>query len=110
MAHSVRTGGRVFNKGRVLSAQDIADLRAAGISSVIAARLEADDVDEDSAASALARACAGDNITIGAAFTGRANLFAATDGLAVIDRARVDQINLIDESITIATVPPYEPG
>lgn len=108
LAHSVRAGGRVFSKGRVLSAQDIADLRAAGIGNVIAVRLEADDVDEDSAASALARACAGENISIGAAFTGRANLFAAKDGLVVLDRARVDQINLIDESITVATVPPYE--
>lgn len=108
LAHSVRADGRVFSKGRVLSAQDIADLRAAGIGNVIAVRLEADDVDEDSAASALARACAGENISIGAAFTGRANLFAATDGLVVLDRARVDQINLIDESITVATVPPYE--
>lgn len=108
LAHSVRAGGRVFSKGRVLSAQDIADFRAAGIGNVIAVRLEADDVDEDSAASALARACAGENISIGAAFTGRANLFAATDGLVVMDRARVDQINLIDESITVATLPPYE--
>lgn len=108
LAHSVRADGRVFSKGRVLSAQDIADLRAAGIGNVIAVRLEADDVDEDSAASALARACAGENISIGAAFTGRANLFAAADGLVVLDRARVDQINLIDESITVATVPPYE--
>lgn len=109
LAHSVRTGGLVLNKGRVLSARDIAGLNAAGIKSVIAAKLETGDVDEDSAANMLARACAGDNITCGAAFTGRANLFAARDGLAVLDRARVDQINLIDESITIATVPPHEP-
>ena len=109
LAHSVRTGGRVFNKGRVLSAQDITDLQTAGINSVIAAKLEAGDVGEDIAANTLALACAGNNITVGAAFTGRANLFAAADGLAVIDRAMVDQINLIDESITIATVPPYGP-
>ena len=109
LAHSVRTGGRVFNKGRVLSAQDIADLQAAGINSVVAAKLETGDVGEDIAANALAQACAGGNTTTGAAFTGRANLFASSDGLAVIDGARVDQINLIDESITIATVQPYEP-
>ena len=109
LAHSMRTGGLVFKKGRVLSARDIAGLIAAGVNSVIAAKLETGDVDEDSAANMLARACAGDNITCGAAFTGRANLFAARDGLGVLDRARVDQINLIDESITIATVPPHEP-
>jgi molybdenum cofactor cytidylyltransferase len=109
LAHSVRIGGLLFNKGRVLSARDIADLRAAGIGSVMVAKLQAGDVGEDIAAKALARASAGANINTGAAFTGRANLFAATDGLAVFDRARVDQINLIDESITIATVPPHEP-
>ncbi len=109
LAHSLRRGDVIFNKGRVLSAQDIAVLRAAGVASVIAARLEAGDVGEDAAATALAQACAGGDITIGAAFTGRANLFAATDGLAVIDQARVDRINLIDESITIATVTPFEP-
>ncbi|MDO9458601.1 MAG: molybdopterin-binding/glycosyltransferase family 2 protein [Alphaproteobacteria bacterium] len=109
LAHSVRAGALAFNKGRVLSPQDIADLHAAGITDVIIAKLEAGDVGEDAAANALAQACAGVNIRRGAAFTGRANLFAATDGLAVIDRALVDQINLIDESITIATVTPYEP-
>ncbi len=109
LAHSLRRGDVIFNKGRVLSAQDIAILRAAGVTSVIAARLEAGDVGEDAAATALAQACAGGDVSIGAAFTGRANLFAARDGLAVIDQARVDQINLIDESITIATVTPYEP-
>lgn len=109
LAHSMRTGGLAFKKGRVLSARDISDLAAAGVSSVIAAKLEAGDVGEDVAANMLARACAGNNITCGMAFTGRANLFAATDGLAVFDRALVDRINLIDESITIATAPPYDP-
>ncbi len=109
LAHSVRAGGLVFNKGRVLSARDIADLNAAGVNSVIVAIPEAGDVGEDSAANMLARACAGNNITCGAAFTGRANLFAATDGLAVLERTLVDRINLIDESITIATVSPHDP-
>lgn len=109
LAHSVRVGGRVFSKGRVLSAQDIADLNASGVAIVIAARLEPGDIGEDAAANSLARACAGTHITVGAAFTGRANLFAAMDGLAVIDRTLVDEINLVDESITIATVTPYEP-
>lgn len=108
LAHTVRRGGLVFNKGRVLTPRDIADLHAAGIHSVIAAQLQTDDVGEDRAANALARACAGNNVTTGAAFTGRANLFAAADGLAIINRTLVDQVNLIDESITIATLLPHE--
>lgn len=47
LAHSWRAPGKSLNKGRVLSADDIATLREAGVTSVIAARLEADDVGED---------------------------------------------------------------
>jgi len=108
LAHSVRSNGLVFNKGRLLSAQDIGALIATGVDHVTVARLEAGDVGEDNAATALALACAGENVTTGAAFTGRANLFAATGGLGLFDRALVDQINLIDEGLTIATVAPYE--
>lgn len=108
LAHSLRAGGLVFNKGRIVSAQDIQDLRAAGIESVMVAKLESHDVAEDIAATEIARASAGDGIQTGAAFTGRANLFAACDGVVVIDRARVDAANLVHESITIATLPPYD--
>ena len=44
---------------------------------------------------------------------GRCNLYAETRGLAVVDRERLDRCNLVDESVTIATVTPYalvEPG
>lgn len=108
LAHSLRAGELSFNKGRTLSAGDIANMQKAGIESVVAAKLDAGDVSEDVAANAFARACAGSNINVGAAFTGRANLFAAADGVVVIDRAKLDQINLVHESLTIATVTPYE--
>lgn len=109
LAHSVRAPGLLYKKGRVLSAKDIAALQKAGVEKIFAAKLEPDDVAEDLAAGMLADACAGKNIEPGAAFTGRANLFAAADGIAVIDRALVDRLNLIHESITIATVAPFEP-
>ena len=50
LAHSVKAGHVAFRKGRRLSAGDIAALQAAGQSSVIAVRLEAEDVPEDEAA------------------------------------------------------------
>ena len=109
LAHSVRAPGLLYKKGRVLSARDIAALQKAGVEKIFAAKLEPEDVAEDLAAGMLANACAGNHIERGAAFTGRANLFAGADGIAMIDRARVDRINLIDESLTIATVAPYEP-
>lgn len=101
------TRGPVFKKGRRLSADDVRALAAAGYDAVTAAQLGADDIHEDDAAAILAKAAAGAHLDQGKAFTGRANLFAATRGIAVIDRTRLDQINLLDEAITVATLPPY---
>jgi molybdenum cofactor cytidylyltransferase len=55
----------------------------------------------------VSRALGGENLVVSAAFTGRANLFAARHGLAVVDTARIEQLNLVDEAITVATVAPY---
>ena len=109
LAHGVRTGAGAFKKGRVLSAADVAALTEAGAETVVAARLGAGDVPEDQAALRIARAAAGPGCRIAAAFTGRCNLTAAARGLAVIDRDRLDRINLIDEAVTVATVPAFEP-
>ena len=113
LAHSVRLPGGAFKKGRVLSADDIAVLRQAGIETVSGARLEADDVGEDEAAETVARAVCGPGVALGAAFTGRCNVFAEGHGLAVIDSARVDRLNHLDEAMTLGTVAPFalvEPG
>lgn len=108
LVHSIRLPGLAMKKGRVLSADDVAALRVAGIDAVVAARLEDGDVPEDAAATRIAEAARGDNVTRQAAFTGRCNLYADAGGVAVIDRARVDELNLIDEAVTIATVEPFE--
>ena len=108
LAHAQKAGGKTFKKGRVLSADDIAALETAGVTEVVAARLEDGDIGEDAAAERIAAAAAGANVTLAAAFTGRANLYADVHGVAVIDRAVLDGVNRIDESITIATVPPFE--
>jgi molybdenum cofactor cytidylyltransferase len=107
LAHAVRAGEALFKKGRVLSASDVALLRAAGIDDVVAARLVAGDVGEDEAAARIARAAAGTATRIGAAFTGRANLYAMANGLAVIDAERIAALNRIDESLTLATLAPF---
>jgi molybdenum cofactor cytidylyltransferase len=107
LVHSVKLAGRAIRKGRVLTAEDVAALAAAGIERVTAARIGEDEIGEDAAATLLARAAAGANITIANAFTGRANLFAAQRGLCVFDRNRLDALNLVDEAVTLATLPPY---
>lgn len=108
LAHSRRIGRRTLKKGTVLSAADVAALRQAGCTTVIAARLEAGDLDENAAAARIAENASGANIRVGPAATGRCNLFAAVRGLAMFDPAQVDAVNLVDESVTVATVPPYQ--
>jgi molybdenum cofactor cytidylyltransferase len=58
---------------------------------------------------AVARAIAGGNLLVSAAFTGRANLYATASGLVVYDAAALDAVNAVDESITVALLPPYAP-
>jgi molybdenum cofactor cytidylyltransferase len=107
LVHGVRAGGRVFKKGRVLSQADLDALREAGIADITAVKLEPGDIAEDIAATRIARALAGKGTRVGAAFTGRANLYAETAGLVVLDSGVIDKINLIDESVTIATLSPF---
>ncbi|HSY87508.1 MAG TPA: molybdopterin-binding/glycosyltransferase family 2 protein [Verrucomicrobiae bacterium] len=109
LAHSVKLKGGAFKKGRRLSAADIAALAAVGQTSVMAVRLEADDVPEDEAARAVAEAVAGDHLAVSAPFTGRANLMASAKGVLVVDQPRLDELNLLDEAITLATLPPFDP-
>jgi molybdenum cofactor cytidylyltransferase len=107
LAHALSTGDLRFKKGRRLSAEDVDALSAAGIESVIAARLEPGDVHEDSAADAIAAALCGPGLKASAAFTGRCNLLAEARGVLTVDRARLDSLNLVDEAVTVATLPPF---
>jgi molybdenum cofactor cytidylyltransferase len=110
VAHTVRLGGgEVLKKGHVLTAGDVAGLQAAGHAEVIVARLDDGDVPEDAAAAQLAAAAAGPGVRVAAAATGRSNLHAETAGVVVIDRERVDRLNLVDEAVTLATVAPFAP-
>lgn len=109
LAHSLKGDGFAFRKGRRLSAEDVAAIARSGRRSVIAARLDEDDMPEDVAAATIAQAIAGPNLVLSAAFTGRANLYATTAGVTVVSSERVDAINLIDEAITVATLQPMAP-
>ncbi len=108
LVHSTKAGGRTLKKGSVLSADDVAALRSAGVAEVTAARLEAGDMGEDAAARRVAEAAAGPGLAPGTAFTGRCNLFAEARGLVVFERERLDRCNLVDEAVTIATLAPYD--
>ena len=109
LAHSLRAGSRLLKKGRVLAGSDLEQLSAAGILEVVVARLEPDDVPEDAASAKIAAAISGEGVRVGAAFTGRSNLYADKSGLVVFESSKIDALNAVDESITVATLPPYAP-
>jgi molybdenum cofactor cytidylyltransferase len=67
---------------------------------------------EDEAAAALAAALAGPapaalGLSVSAAFTGRANVFAEVTGVLRVDAAAIAAANAADEAVTVATLPDY---
>jgi len=110
LAHSVQTPAGRLRKGQVLGADDLAALAQAGLDSVICAQLDADDVDENTAAARLGAAVQGqaNGMTLTHAFTGRTNLIANGPGVVVLDATALHAFNAVHPMITIATVPPYQ--
>jgi molybdenum cofactor cytidylyltransferase len=109
LAHGVRQGTISFRKGRTLSPEDVKALQDAGLTDVTIAWAEPGDIPEDEAAARVARAVAApdETVRVGAAFTGRANLYAQAAGLALIAPEAIDTANGLDEAITIATLAPF---
>jgi len=107
LAHSQRLRDGNLKKGRVLAAEDLRRLAEAGLETVVAARLEPGDVAENEAAAALARAVCGSGVHVRGAFTGRANLYADHDGLLLVDADRLERVNGVHESLTVATLAPW---
>ncbi|MCZ4491212.1 MAG: molybdenum cofactor cytidylyltransferase, partial [Conexibacter sp.] len=91
------------------SREAVERLRAAGIRTVVTARLEAEDVGEDEAAGRLAQAVAADGVRVERPFTGRSNLFAREAGILVVDAAVINAVNAVDEAVTLATLPAFKP-
>ena len=104
IAHSIRLKHRTLKKGTILTEQDIADLQAAGLETIVVARLEAGDIGEDQAAGALAGVVLNENLELDNPFTGRCNIRAGRQGLLQVNAAGVEHINRVHESLTIATL------
>ncbi|WP_438748153.1 NTP transferase domain-containing protein [Pararhizobium sp. O133] len=109
LAHSAKLQDSRLAKGRLLSADDIFALQAAGIIEVVVARLEPGDLLEDEAAARIANAIDRDHLTFSEAATGRINVHAAVDGLFVASRSVVDRLNRIDPAITLACLADHVP-
>ena len=108
-AHSVRADGMILKKGSLISTEIADSLERAGIDTIMAAFLDHGDIGEDEAAWRLARALTGDNLKSSDPFTGRANIIADRPGIFLVNKAVIDEINEIDESMTVATLAPYLP-
>ncbi len=107
MAHSQRVGETMIRKGARLDDDALAALREAGRTEVICAMLEPGDVPEDIAADRLATPLVSPLIARSRAATGRVNLSAEVPGLLRVRGAMIDQLNSIDEALTIGTLPDY---
>ncbi|TWB18477.1 molybdopterin molybdochelatase /molybdenum cofactor cytidylyltransferase [Nitrospirillum amazonense] len=109
LAHSLKTGALRYPKGRRLAAADLAALADAGVTEVVAVRLEPDDVGEDAAASRVAQAITGPGLSLTPATTGRVNVMAEAGGLLLVDPARLNRLNQVDEAVTVATAAAFAP-
>ena len=107
LAHSVKYQDINLKKGTVLSEEQVSLLAAAACESVVIARLEATDLDENETARRIAALIAGKNVRPQRPRTGRNNILAECPGLLVYDIERLDSINMTDEAITLAVLPPY---
>jgi molybdenum cofactor cytidylyltransferase len=104
LAHATTAGEKRFRKAHVLGPDDLAVLQAAGIETVVAARLSADDLSEDVAATQLAEVMRHAGIEARPAATGRVNLYATQAGVFTVEKPMVDGVNAVDPAITIATI------
>lgn len=109
LAHSHRTPARVLKKGLVLDHESIKALAESGATDVIGARFEPGDIAENPAAERLAQALAIAGLSRGRPGTGRVNVHADSSGLFSVDSVRLDAINGISESLTVATLADQTP-
>ncbi|MGK8638796.1 molybdopterin-binding protein [Brucella anthropi] len=104
LGYAMTAGALTLRKGTVLDALNLALLQEAGISSVLAARLEKGDIGEDEAALAIGRMLISGEVEIGSPTTGRVNLHARKNGVFLVDADRIDAVNAHDARISIATL------
>lgn len=110
LAHGVPAA--TLSKGIVLGSGHIIALQAIGVAAVTVARLEDGDVDEDTAATAVAEAIVPDaeaqGVRVTKAKSGRINVMSMRAGLLELDADRITALNGVDPMITVATLPNLE--
>jgi molybdenum cofactor cytidylyltransferase len=105
LAHSMRIGDLRLSKGMTISQTQIAALRDAGITQIMAAQLGNDDIDENNAAAKIGAALLADGFHASDPVAGRVNLIADQPGIVMLAPNAINQMNSVDEALTIATLP-----
>jgi len=95
--------GPAFKKGHVIGPQDIGPLKDLGKQHIYALSLEPGQVHENDAALRIARAAAGEGLSLSDPVEGKVDLFAGIDGLLKVNAAGLNQVNGIEE-IVFATL------
>lgn len=106
LAHAVQIPSKTLRKGTLLDDEALAMLTAAGLKYLTIAKLEPGDVPEGEAATKLGNwLCIGPTgLASAAPIHGRVNLYATVTGVVRLDSARLLNLNLLDEAITLATL------
>ena len=90
--------GAAFRKGHVIRAEDVCHLQRLGKERVFVLTIGPDEMHEDDAALALARALMGDGVAIkGAPREGKITLIAERDGLLTVDREALLEFNMLGD-------------
>jgi molybdenum cofactor synthesis domain-containing protein len=96
--------GRAFKKGHIVREEDISHLQRLGKENLFVLEIKEDEVHENDAAFAIAKALAGDGIKMeGEPSEGKINLVAARDGLLDINREALLEFNMLGE-VMCATI------
>jgi molybdenum cofactor cytidylyltransferase len=105
LAHNLKTADRVIRKGALLDKAAYELLQAAGYDEVTVLQLEPGDVPEGEAAIRLGQLLLAPGLRRSEDVHGRVNIFAEVDGLLRLDIDKIERLNQVDESITLATLP-----
>ncbi len=96
--------GRAFKKGHVVREEDVCHLQRLGKENLFVLNIEDDEIHEDDAAYALARALMGKGVKIeGEPKEGKINIIAETDGLLKINKDALLAFNMLGD-VMCATI------
>lgn len=90
--------GRAFKKGHIIREEDINRLQKLGKENLFVLELKKNEMHEDDAAYAIAKALAGNGVKLdGEPSEGKINLIAARDGLLKVNREALAEFNILGE-------------